>query len=398
MRQLDKQALWNYNNFKKSQWIGGDPAYAPLLEWLRLNHSNSHNKCRIFNQIPILQEQKNRQPDHSLFTAMLQDIITGATGIGKYASYDLFAKKEIQTLNALKVGHGRRLHSYLNMPSLSKSAWRDPEKLMQMYENLKQYCHTISPRIRGLDSMISEFDRKLNFFKYSGSGRHTMRYQEFPDSPLDTLIQPHIDCCLFNGHSRHRAATVAFLAHPSIRLLALYDTHEQKAVGAAIEADMVDDQGRTLRVLDSVEIGDCRNKLSIHYGWKQLTVHGVILRCRRTCPKGTHIFFNTGYDKNSDRGYLSHVSAAELADWLKKRFPVNVILLKLKFGLDPLKAKGAVDPRINLEVISTQKRNDMFNLGMGSGVGIRIDPWDKEHLNKIDWDQRYTFVQRICNP
>lgn len=383
---LTGQALNNYNNFRNSKCVGGDPAYLPLLEWLRTRHSETGIQPDVYAQIPILEKQRIEKQNHFLFRAILRNIVAGATGIQNPMLFDLLANKETKLLRTLQAGHGRRLYSHLNLQSLNDSEWQNPVTLFRLYRRIKQYCKSLSPRIRDLDLVLSGFDRKLKFYRYARPGPHALRYQSFPCAPLDILIQPYIDCCLFNGHSRHRAATVAFLTHPAVRLMCLYDTRDQQAVGATIEADMLDEQRRLVRVLDSVEIGDYRNQLSVHYGWISLTMRGVIRRCRETCPRNTTVFINTGFDQEADRGYLSHVSAHELAKWLKERFPVAVIPLKLKHGLEPLRAKGAVDPRINLEIISTKKRNDMFNLGIGSGVGVRIDPWNPNHLKKIGLD------------
>jgi hypothetical protein len=200
---------------------------------------------------------------------------------------------------------------------------------------------------------------------------------------MNVLVQPMIDCCLFNGRSRHRAATVAFLAHPHTQLMALWSTRDATARGTTIEADMLDEQGRLVRVLDSVEMGSFRHRLEVHYGWIQMVVQGVVRRAQADRPAPAVVFFNTGYDERFDRGYLSHEAAGELALWLKARFPVVQKRLALCGGLEPLRRLGAVDPKINLEVLSTKVRNDMFNDGVGMGVGVAIDLSNPEHLVRL---------------
>ena len=39
-----------------------------------------------------------------------------------------------------------------------------------------------------------------------------------------------------------------------------------------------------------------------------------------------------------------------------------------------------VNPKMNLEILSTKKRDNMFNDGIGFGVGVKIDVRDPNHL------------------
>jgi hypothetical protein len=233
---------------------------------------------------------------------------------------------------------------------------------------------------------LVELDRLADFYVTTGPGRQGLVYREFSRNPFETLVQPGVDCCLFNGRSRHRAAAVAFLAHPAVRLMALYSEAEDMALGATIEADMLDENGTRIRVLDSVEIGVCRRKFAMRHAWIPLTVQGLIHRALTSKPRCKAVFFNTGYDPHHDRGYLSHEAGREMAEWLKARFPVARIPLRIAGGLAPLRQMGAANPKINLEVLSTKRLDDMFNTGRGRGVGVRLELDDPDLWQRVGCD------------
>jgi hypothetical protein len=254
-----------------------------------------------------------------------------------------------------------------------------PSELERVYGGVRRLLSDRSALIRGLAKTLTELDAALRFYLSASDSGHRLFYQEFPYGSLETLIQREIDCCLFNGRSRHRAATVAFLVHPAVRLMALYDTERLAAVGATVELDMVDDHGDGVRVLDSVEIGDYRNRLGVRYGWKELVMRGVIRRCLHDggCRR---VLFNSGYDESFGQGYLSHEAAREFATWLKQRFEPTRMRLAIQGGLSALLRVGAIKPRLNLEVLSTKALNNMFNRGEGLAVGVLMDVPGKQYL------------------
>jgi hypothetical protein len=68
---------------------------------------------------------------------------------------------------------------------------------------------------------------------------------------------------------------------------------------------------------------------------------------------------------------------------LRSRFPVIRLRLRLQEGFEPLKKLGSVHPKINLEILSTKKRENMFNNGFGFGVGVKIDLRVPYHLKRL---------------
>jgi hypothetical protein len=374
-------ALTNYLNFRKAECVGGDPAYAPLLEWLRQQHTGVTPEPKTYARLPLL-ESRSQGSDLSLSApaaALIEDVLASAADIRWWPDNGMLSELHRKKLSFLCRSHGKRLYAWLGLCNRCPEDVRP--RLFTLYKRFREFTADLSPAIRGLDEILVEIDAMLTFYSRASFTGHWLVYREFHKTPLEMLIQPTIDCCLFNGRSRHRAATVAFLVHPSTTLMSLFSTRDGRVYGATIEADMLDETGSRLRVLDSVEIGTYRRRFNVRYGWIPLTIHGVINRA--ICDGYDTVFFNTGYEESFDQGYLSHEAARELAQWLKSRFPVIRVRLRLQEGLEPLKKLGSVNPKINLEILSTKKRENMFNDGFGFGVGVKIDVRDPNHLERL---------------
>jgi hypothetical protein len=114
-----------------------------------------------------------------------------------------------------------------------------------------------------------------------------------------------------------------------------------------------------------------------------MIIKGILERSRNSEKQIKSIFFNTGFERKYDQGYLSHEGANEFVYFLKKLFPVQKQRLKLMYGLEPLEKLNAIKPLVNLEVLSTKKLNNMFNEGTGIGIGIKIDLARPSQLEKL---------------
>ena len=391
-------ALTNYLNFRNAECVGGDPAYAPLLEWLRRQHTGRRPEPKTYARLPLLanHSQNLAHSSSALIDTLIEDVLATAVNLRWWPDNGMLSERRREKLSRLCHSHGKRLYAHLELCHCCAGERRP--RLRTLYQRFREYTAALSPRIRGLDDVLIEIDAMLRFYSKAGVTDHWLVYREFHQTPLEVLIQPAIDCCLFNGRSRHRAATVAFLAHPSISLMSLFSTQDGHVHGATVEADMIDESGSRIRVLDSIEIGKYRQRFNLRHGWIPLTVRGVI---HRALHDGySTVFFNTGYEESFDQGYLSHEAARELAQWLKSRFPVTRLRLQLQEGLEPLKKLGACQPKINLEILSTKKRGDMFNDGAGSGVGVRIDLKNPGQLEKLGLtrDTMGTFTHRFAAP
>jgi hypothetical protein len=211
----------------------------------------------------------NGPPHEAAIKALLHDILCVATGGSWWKPNGLLTQQQQRVLESVAGVYRRKLYTHLDLAT-------KPVDLYLTYARLREFLS--GTRVPGVKRAFRELEATLRFYNRAERSSDQLRYQDFPSSTLETLVQPSIDCCLFNGRSRHRAATVVFLTHPAMRLIALCSTRENAAVGATIEADMIDDRGQLVRVIDSVEIADCRNRLGLRYGWKQLVVEGVLRR------------------------------------------------------------------------------------------------------------------------
>ncbi|MBN1999299.1 hypothetical protein JW935_17200 [candidate division KSB1 bacterium] len=385
---LTEQEIKNYFNYRNADCVGGDPGYAPLLEWLYKTHKKTHPRVKRYSKLPFLESRKDFYSQDIIplpCVAFLQDILNVSVGIEWWPENGLLTAWQRDALAKIYRNHNKKIFSFLGLNKLNKSqALQDIEKI---YFKFYRFVKNLDSQYFRIKETLSEIHSDYTFYRYAKNSNEWIYYQDFPCSPLGTLVQSHIDCCLFNGKSRHRAATVAFLTHPATKLMAIYSEKDHKTFGATIEVDMIDESNHLVRVLDSVEIGDFRLSKTINYGWIPFVLHGFLQRAKKDLSENGSVFFNTGFEMDYNQGYLSHEAANELADWLKARFPVIRIPLRIKGGLEPLKRLGAVNPKINLEVLATKKFNNMFNNGDGYGIGVRIFLNDAEQLSKISCTQ-----------